>query len=129
MKNESVIITQVTKMLIPFIWVFGIYIVLGGADSVGGGFQGGAVLSSVFMLRYIIDPDRNIRAHLLQTTEKVFMIGILCLALFFLARSMNMGAAYGEAWMLLLNSIIAIKVMSGLSIIFFRYVFYESKEL
>ena len=37
MKNESEIITQVSKMLIPFIWVFGIYIVLGGADSVGGG--------------------------------------------------------------------------------------------
>ncbi|MEX1308707.1 MAG: MnhB domain-containing protein [Eubacteriales bacterium] len=129
MKNESEIITQVTKMLIPFIWIFGIYIVLGGADSVGGGFQGGAVLSSVFMLRYIIHPERGIRAQLLQSTEKIFMIGILLLALFFLARSMHMGEAYGEVWMVLLNSIIAVKVMSGLSIIFFRYVFYESKEL
>ena len=57
------------------------------------------------------------------------MVGILLLALFFLARSMHMGEMYGEIWMVLLNSIIAVKVMSGLSIIFFRYVFYESKEL
>lgn len=129
MKNNSIIITQVSKILMPFILLFGAYIVLGGADSVGGGFQGGAVLSAVFMLRYLVNPERNIKTHILQTTEKVLMVGILLLALFFLADSMDMGERFGEAWMVLLNGIIAIKVMSAFSIIFFRYVFYEGKEL
>jgi hypothetical protein len=46
MNNSSLIISYISKLLIPFALVFGIYVVLNGADSVGGGFQGGAVLSA-----------------------------------------------------------------------------------
>ena len=127
MKNNSVIISMAARLLIPFVIVFGLYIVVSGADSVGGGFQGGAVLSSVFMLRYLINPERDIRTKLLQQAEKALMAGIILLALYFLGGSMNMGERLGEIWMVILNLIIAIKVSCGLSIIFFRYVFYEGR--
>jgi multicomponent Na+:H+ antiporter subunit B len=127
MKNNSIIISQVAKILMPFILVFGLYIVIGGADSVGGGFQGGAVLSAIFILRYLISPDRKIKTKILQQTEKILMIGILLLAMYFLGTSMNIGEKLGEIWMIFLNLIIAIKVCCGLSIIFFRYVFYEGR--
>ena len=127
MKNNSVIVSQISKILMPFIIVFGIYIVVGGSDSVGGGFQGGAVLSAVFMLRYLVNPESSIRTKFLKHVEKILMVCILLLAIFFLGTSMDMGEKMGDIWMIFLNFIIAIKVCCGLGIIFFRYVFYEGK--
>jgi len=127
MKNNSIIISQTARLLIPFIVIFGLYIVIGGADSVGGGFQGGAVLSAVFMIRYLINPERYIRSKVLQHAEKILMVGIILLAIYFLGTSMNMGEKLGDIWMIFLNLIIAFKVCCGLSIIFFRYVFYEGR--
>ena len=127
MNSNSIIISYVSKLLIPFALVFGIYVVVNGADSVGGGFQGGAVLSSVFILRYLSEPSKQLRLIILKLVEKVLMLGLLLLALFVIRRSMNMGEQLGWLWMVLLNVIIAIKVSCGLSIVFFRYTFYEGR--
>lgn len=127
MNSNSIIISTVSKLLIPFALVFGIYVVVNGADSVGGGFQGGAVLSSVFILRYLSEPEKEIRLNILKLVEKVLMLMFLLLAIYIFTKSMNMGPEYGYLWMLLLNVIIAIKVSCGLSIVFFRYVFYEGR--
>ena len=127
MNSNSVIISSVSKLLIPFALVFGIYVVVNGADSVGGGFQGGAVLSSIFILRYLSEPDREMHLEILKRIEKVLMLGFLLLAMYAFLGSMNMGERLGGYWILLLNMIIAIKVSCGLSIIFFRYVFYEGR--
>ena len=127
MNSNSQIISYVSKMLIPFALVFGVYVVANGADSVGGGFQGGAVLSSVFIMRYLSEPSRELRLDILKFVEKILMLGVLLLAAYVMAGSMNMGEKLGDMWMLLLNVIIAVKVSCGLSIVFFRYVFYEGR--
>lgn len=127
MNSNSVIISYVSKLLIPFALVFGIYVVVNGADSVGGGFQGGAVLSSVFILRYLSEPSKQLRLDMLKMVEKILMVVLLVLALYVIAGSMDMGERNGGFWMLLLNIIIAVKVSCGLSIVFFRYVFYEGR--
>ena len=127
MNSNSVIVSNISKILIPIVLVFGIYVVVNGADSVGGGFQGGAVLSAVFILRYLSEPSRELRLDLLKLAEKVLMLGLLLLAAFIISRSMDMGEKLGGIWMLALNIIIAAKVSCGLSIVFFRYVFYEGR--
>lgn len=105
--------------------MFGIYVVLGGADSVGGGFQGGAVLSATIMLVYFIDSTKQSNTHFLQTIEKMFMVMLLMLVMLLLGRSMIMPGIAGRIWMILLNTIIGVKVGCGLSIILIRYFFYE----
>jgi len=127
MNSNSVIISYVSKLLIPFALVFGIYVVVNGADSVGGGFQGGSVLSSVFILRYLSEPSKQLKLDMLKMVEKILMVVLLVLALYVIAGSMDMGERNGGFWMLLLNIIIAVKVSCGLSIVFFRYVFYEGR--
>ena len=46
----QLILRVVTKLMIPFILVFGLYVITHGEIGPGGGFQGGVVLASAFIL-------------------------------------------------------------------------------
>lgn len=48
--RDQVILRVVTKVTIPFILVFGFYVITHGELGPGGGFQGGVVLASAFIL-------------------------------------------------------------------------------
>jgi multicomponent Na+:H+ antiporter subunit B len=48
--KEDVVIRTVSRMIIPFIQLFGLYVILHGASSAGGGFQGGVIFASAFIL-------------------------------------------------------------------------------
>ena len=62
-KND-VILQQVAFILVPLIFIFGIYIVLNGHLSPGGGFSGGAVLGSGLIL--------YLNAFGFKKTEEIF---------------------------------------------------------
>ncbi len=47
---DDLIVSTVTKWIVPFIQVYGIFIILHGHISPGGGFSGGAVLGSSIIL-------------------------------------------------------------------------------
>ena len=51
---ESIILKQVSKVLIPCIQIFGIYIIFYGHLSPGGGFAGGTILGTSLILYRII---------------------------------------------------------------------------
>ena len=48
--GESLIIQTAVRMLVPFIQLFGLYVIVHGHYSPGGGFQGGVVLGSSYVL-------------------------------------------------------------------------------
>ena len=48
--RDQVILRVVSKITAPFILVFGFYVIAHGELSPGGGFQGGVVLASAFIL-------------------------------------------------------------------------------
>ncbi|HOB35576.1 MAG: sodium:proton antiporter [Firmicutes bacterium] len=47
---QSVVLQTVIKLLLPFIQVYGLYIIFHGHISPGGGFAGGAVMAASFVL-------------------------------------------------------------------------------
>ncbi|NWF91554.1 MAG: sodium:proton antiporter [Syntrophaceae bacterium] len=51
--ERDVIIETVARVMIPFIQLFALYVIIHGAGGPGGGFQGGVVFASGFIL-YII---------------------------------------------------------------------------
>jgi multicomponent Na+:H+ antiporter subunit B len=55
MREASVIVRTAVPMIMLFGLVVGFYIILHGHLSPGGGFAGGAVLASVFLLRFLSD--------------------------------------------------------------------------
>lgn len=129
MKDNSQIIARVTGLLYPFIILIGFYIIVNGHASPGGGFQGGAVLASVFISRYLVTPEEGVRIQYLQTLEKVlFFCIVLFPALFLFSYGRNSGELENALYLVLMNVLIGLKVASGLSIIFYRFVFYEGGE-
>lgn len=128
MSKNSEILSKMIGMLYPFIIILGFYVILNGHNTPGGGFQGGAILSAVFITRYLILPVEDVRIKQLQTIEKFVFIMILTLpALFLLTLFHYQYPSFNLYYMVLMNVLIGIKVCCGLSIIFFRFVFYEGR--
>lgn len=48
--TESQVIMTTVKIVSPFVLTYGLFITFHGADSPGGGFQGGAIIASVVLM-------------------------------------------------------------------------------
>lgn len=128
MKNESCeIVSPVIEKLYPLIFLFGIYIILNGHKTPGGGFQGGAVLTSIFITRYISAGMDDINIDVFKIIEKYLFVLIVTLPVLYIFSGFAAKLrGYDEVYLILMNIAIGIKVWSGLSIIFFRFMFYEA---
>ena len=128
MNKNSEILSEILEVTYPFIIIFGIYIIANGHISPGGGFQGGAILSSVFICRYLVDSAENHAIDQMQIFEKLLYSLILLLFTIFLVAGLNMAfPSLNSFFLILMNFLIGAKVFCGLGIVFFRFVFYESR--
>jgi multicomponent Na+:H+ antiporter subunit B len=51
---DQPVLRQVTKLLIPFMIVFGLYVITHGDYGPGGGFQGGVILAAAYILHALV---------------------------------------------------------------------------
>lgn len=59
---ESTIIMTTVRIIVPFVLTLGLYVMFHGADSAGGGFQGGAIAGTVILMlvfAFGIEPVRD----------------------------------------------------------------------
>ncbi len=87
---EDVIIQTVCRILIPFIQLFGLYVIVHGHHSPGGGFQGGVILGASFILLCVAYDINEAKRRMSERVATTFSslgliiysgIGILCLVL------------------------------------------------
>lgn len=62
------IVARVAKLLIPFIQLFGLYVIAHGHHSPGGGFQGGVILAAAFLLLALSHNMRTLNARISNRT-------------------------------------------------------------
>ncbi|MEW5801972.1 MAG: MnhB domain-containing protein [bacterium] len=60
--DAGVVIQLVTRMMCPFIMMFGIYLITHGHLTPGGGFQGGVVIASAYILFALVFGKTEARA-------------------------------------------------------------------
>ena len=89
-EQPDLIIRMVCRGLAPFIQLFGLYVIMHGHSSPGGGFQGGVILASSFILLAMAEGSEMLRRRLSLTALTGFMsagvllfagIGVVCLVL------------------------------------------------
>ncbi len=89
--QNSIIIRTVSRILIPFVQLFGLYVIMHGHSSPGGGFQGGVILGASYILYGIayggVDEVKarfNLKRLTIFTSLGVVIyagIGLVCLLL------------------------------------------------
>ena len=78
------VIRSISKLLIPFIFLFGFYVLFHGKVSPGGGFQGGAIWATAYALYGIVFgkelfPENTLRITAATGCLIYSGIGFLCI--------------------------------------------------
>jgi multicomponent Na+:H+ antiporter subunit B len=118
----SRIVKTASRTIIPFIILFGIYMILYGHISPGGGFQGGVILAMGVILIIVSYGESTLDRYVTHLS----LIEILGVTLFLLAGII--GILFGKSFfssfnaIWVLNIIIGIKVASGLILFFMLFI-------
>jgi len=130
--QNSRILVMVSRLLFPFVVMFGLYIIVNGSLSPGGGFQGGAILATAILTTFFAQPTRTLKIKKIILLEKslFLLLVILLLAGYFLGGEFFMNLTRSpwlpfslSSYLVFLNLLIGLKVALGLTAIV--YVFYE----
>jgi multicomponent Na+:H+ antiporter subunit B len=70
---HDLIIKTICRLMVPFIQLFGLYVIAHGHHSPGGGFQGGVILGASII---ILAMSTDLRTAVKRVREK--LVGILC---------------------------------------------------
>ena len=124
--NRSEIAVFTVRIICPILVLFGIYLIINGHISPGGGFQGGVVLASFFMCRYMIYAIYDIPINKAVLLEKLIYLGVILLTVFFIF----LGAVIfleipKTVYLIAMNMLIGMKVACGFLIIFYRFIAFE----
>lgn len=120
-----------TRSLWPvylLIALFGVYVVVTGMDGPGGGFQGGAVLAAIVISAHFAEGRRLLGDRTLERIEKLMYALILIVGAAFLLGGAHWGYGLRRAYLLVMNGLIGLKVFSGLSMIYFRFMAGDTEE-
>ncbi|MCL2579412.1 MAG: DUF4040 domain-containing protein [Oscillospiraceae bacterium] len=121
------------RIVCPLLLIFGIYLIANGQLTPGGGFQGGVVIATFFICRYLIYDIYDIRiGRIIRIEELVFAVTtLLAVFIVFLGASAYMPANYltifQDVYLVLMNALIGMKVACAFFIIFYRYIGIERK--
>ncbi len=133
--NEEHLITQSKKaksnkssiaFIVPFILMLGMYIIINGHNTPGGGFQGGAALSAALICVYLVKPEKTINFYKYEMIEKYIFLLIVLLSVTFAVSALYLSyPSLNVYYLIAMNILIGLKVFCGLTIIFYRFVHFE----
>jgi len=124
----SRIVKTVSRTIIPFIFLFGVYMIFFGHISPGGGFQGGVIVSMGIILAIVAYGEDIIDKY----KTEISLIEILAVSFFITAgiSGMLLGksffSSFGAIWVL--NIIIGVKVCSGIVLFFMLFIRWEYSD-
>ncbi len=127
MRHDSEILKNSVSIIFPLIIITGIYVIVNGGDSSGGGFQGGAVLSALFVIKYYVSPYSRSDVREIGKAEKYVLFLLFVVLISFMYYGFNL--RYPELnpyYILVSNVLIASKVFLTLGVIFYRFLYFDN---
>ena len=144
MKGMSVIVKKTTQLLAGLIFLYGIYIIVHGHLTPGGGFAGGVVIAGAFILIILAfgSDFLNLQKEELGSTlrENVAVLIVLLLAVsgFFVGMRVfftnympkgTVGELVSAGMLPLYNIFIGIEVASSIFIIFLALIIFKEEDI
>ncbi|MCL2350212.1 MAG: hypothetical protein FWC67_01905, partial [Defluviitaleaceae bacterium] len=134
-KKDKIIFYSI-RIISPLVLLFGVYLIINGHISAGGGFQGGVAVAAFFICRYMIHSiyDLDVK-KILRMEEIVFMVlTIVAVVIVFVGADFfvpdtELGRTiFQNVYLILANGLVGLKVACGFFIIFYRYVAVERRN-
>jgi len=132
--NRSGIAIFIIKIISPIILLFGIYLIVNGFLTPGGGFQGGVAIATFFICRYLIYNIFDLPIGKILRMEKLVFVSIVLFAIAGVFIGLVDHAPpylmtfVQNFYLVILNALIGIKVACGFTLLFYRYVSIERLE-
>lgn len=115
-------------LVYPIIILYGFYMIYNGHITPGGGFQGGAILASTFTIQYLTTDNKSVSLHFLNRLEKtIYLLLLLTGIIIVLYLNPYLSPQQKEVYLIVMNTMIGLKVSCGLTVIFYRFVLFESR--
>lgn len=128
-KRKDSILTCCSDLVLPIIITLGLYIIIHGHLSPGGGFQGGVLVAGAFAILYVAYGVKNlskrIKVNVLKVGEDIGALGFIILAflglvfggtffknIFYLGKP---GELFSSGSIFLMNFAVGFKVFAGVS--------------
>lgn len=124
--DQSLILEVVIGYLYPFMLLLGFHVILNGHYTPGGGFQGGGVLATLFIARYIIFPIPDTDSDRLHMHQRIFLALILLAPTGLLFTGfVNRHPQYHSLYLTLMDILIGLQVGFGLGVAVIRFAFFQ----
>lgn len=124
--DQSLILEVVIGYLYPFMLLLGFHVILNGHYTPGGGFQGGGVLATLFIARYIIFPIPDTDSDRLHMHQRIFLTLILLAPTGLLFTGfVNRHPQYHSLYLTLMDILIGLQVGFGLGVAVIRFAFFQ----
>ncbi len=139
-QQDSFILRVGSRLLLSVIILFGVYVIVHGHLSPGGGFQGGVIIASAFLLLFLANPNMHLNHSLLTIGESlsgasyvlVGLIGLFKMNIIFGNFLPHPVAQIGElvsgGIIPIIYIIVGIKVGSEMSVIIEQFIKEEAKD-
>jgi multicomponent Na+:H+ antiporter subunit B len=144
MKGMTIIVQKITQIMAPLVFIFGIYIVVHGHLSPGGGFAGGVIMAGAFILQIlahgILLPKLRKEEHGMEFLESAAILGFLILAgigllfsgsVVFFSNFLNkgtLGELVSAGFIPIENIVVGAEVCAAISAIFIALVVFKDEE-
>jgi len=92
---KTLISSEVTRALLPFIFIFGFYVMIYGHLSPGGGFAGGSILGTGLILQHVM--FRSDTTHRRLNPKLLMKLVVAALLTYGLIKSLHFFATPGHA--------------------------------
>ena len=132
--NRSGLAIFIIRIITPLILVLGIYLIVNGFLTPGGGFQGGVAVATFFICRYMIYNIFDLPIGKILRMEELVFVSIVLFAIvgIFLGTAAYIPAGllvyFQNTYLVIMNALIGVKVACGFTLLFYRYVGIERLE-
>ena len=126
--DNSIIVVYTVRLICPVMLLFGIYLIMNGHLSPGGGFQGGTVIACFFICRYFVHHIYDTNVHHILVLEKLVFVVAVAMAVFFIFLGLDAFSLVPRTvFLTMMNALIGLKVVCGFIVIFYRYIAFERR--